>query len=56
MRAPDRLNARLGKPEVLDLAFLDQVPHRAGDVFDRYVGVDAVLVEEIDGVDIEPLE
>jgi hypothetical protein len=56
VRAPDRLHARLGKPEVLDLAFLDQLPDRAGDVFDRHVRVDAVLVEQIDRVDLEPLE
>jgi hypothetical protein len=54
--APDRLRARLGKPEVLDLAFLDQVPDRAGDVFNWHVRVDAVLVEEVDGVDLEPPE
>ena len=48
VRAPDRLHARFGKAEVLDLACLDQVLHRAGDVLDRHVRVDAVLVEEID--------
>ena len=41
---------------MLDLAFLDQISDRAGDVFDRHVGVDAVLVEEIDGLDLEPFE
>jgi hypothetical protein len=41
---------------MLDLAFLEQVTHRAGDVFDRYVRVDTMLVEQVDGVDLEPLE
>ena len=41
---------------MLNLAFLDELLHRAGDVFDRNVGIYAVLVEEIDGIDVEPLE
>ena len=56
MRAADRLRARLGEAEVLDLAFLDQVLHRPRHVLDRHVRVDAVLIEEVDGVDPEPLE
>ena len=40
----------------MTLPFPDQVLHRARDVLDRHVGVDAVLVEQIDGVDLEPLE
>jgi hypothetical protein len=31
---------------VLDLAFLDQVLHRASDVFDRHVRINTVLVEQ----------
>ena len=34
-----------GQAEVLDLAFLDQLLHRAGHVLDRHVRVDAVLIE-----------
>ena len=48
--------ARLGQAEVLDLALLDQVFHRARHVLDRHVGVDAVLVVEIDDVGPEALE
>ena len=48
MRAANRLHAGLGQAEVLDLAFLNQVLHRSGDVFDRDVGIDAVLIEEVD--------
>ena len=56
MGAPERLDARLGHAEMPDLALGDQVLDRAGDVLDRHVGIDAVLVEEVDGVDAEPPE
>ena len=46
---------RLGQAEVLDLALLDQVLHRAGHVLDRHVRVDAVLIEQVDRVDLQPL-
>jgi len=39
-----------------DLALPDQVFHRAGDVLDRHVRVDAVLIEQIDDAGLEPLE
>ena len=54
--AADRLHARLGQAEVLHLAFANQLLDRAGDIFDRHVGVDAVLIEQIDGVDLQSLE
>ena len=38
-----------------DLACLDQLPDRAGDVLDRHVRVDPVLVEEVDAIGPEPL-
>ena len=56
MGAADRLHAGFGQAEVLDLALLDQVLHRAGHVFDRHVRIDAVLVEEIDALGPQPLE
>ena len=46
--AADASHAGLGQAEVLDLAGLDEFLHRAGDVLDRHVGVDAVLVEQVD--------
>ena len=52
----DRLHARLGEAEVLDLALPDQLLHRPGHVLDRHVRVDAVLIEQVDDVDLEPLE
>ena len=56
MGAADGLRARFGEAEVLDLALLDQLLHRPGHVFDRHVGVDAVLIEQIDDVGLQPLE
>ena len=56
MGSPDRLHARLGKAEVLDLALPDQVLHRARDVLDGHVRIDAVLIEQIDAIGLEPLE
>jgi hypothetical protein len=54
--ASDRLHARLRQAEVLDLALLDQVLHRARHVLDRQVGIDAMLVEEVDDVGFKPLQ
>ena len=56
VRAADRLRAGLGQAEVLDLARLDQVLDRAGDVFDRHIRIDAVLVEQVDDVGPQALE
>jgi hypothetical protein len=41
---------------VADLAGVDEVFDGSGDVFDGDVGVDAVLVEEVDVVEVEALE
>ena len=41
---------------MLDLAFPNQVLHRSGHVFDRHVRIDTVLIEQIDGLDPEPLQ
>src|SRR5271166_6957064 len=38
---------------MLDFARLNQALHRAGDVLDRHIGVDAVLVEDVDPVHLE---
>ena len=56
MGAAERLNAGLRHAEMLDLALGDQVLDRAGDVLDRHVRVDPVLVEQVDGLDAEPLQ
>lgn len=49
-------DARLGQPEVADLAFFDQLTDGAGNVLDRHIGVDAVLVEQVDVVGPQPLQ
>src|ERR1035438_6576073 len=54
--ATNRVHSCLGKPKVLDLAFPNQVLHRSRDVFDRHLRIDTMLIEQIDGVDPEPLE
>src|SRR6266542_747942 len=56
MRPADRLDASLRESEVPDLPLRDQLLHRAGDVLDRHVRVDAVLVEQVDRVGAEPLQ
>ena len=56
VRAPDRLRRCLAEAEVPHLALLDELRHRAHRLLDRHVGVDAVLVEEVDVVGAEPLE
>ena len=54
--AADGLCACFGETEVFDLACLNQVLDCAGGVFDGSVGVDAMLVEEVDGVGLQALE
>jgi hypothetical protein len=54
--ATDRGCGGFGHPEVLDLAGLDEFLHGAGDVLDGNVGVDAVLVEEVERVDLQARE
>ena len=41
---------------MLDLALLNQVFHRSGDVFNGYVGINPVLIEQIDGIHFEALQ
>ncbi len=54
--ATDGLCCCFRKPEVLDLALVNEVLHGSRHVFDRDLGVHAVLIEEVDGIDPEPLE
>ena len=48
MRTPHGLCARFGPPEMLDLAFGDEVPHRTGNILDRHRRIDPVLIEQVD--------
>ena len=56
MRSTDGRDVRLRKAEVQDLARGDQVLDRARHVLDRHVGIDTMLVQEIDAVGSEALE
>src|SRR5712692_5461091 len=49
----ERIRSRFGKPDVADLARLHEPRHRADRLLDRHVGVDAVQVVEVDGLDAE---
>ena len=46
--AADGFGAGFRQAEVLDLAGLDELLDGSGDVFDGHVGIDAVLIEEVD--------
>ena len=56
VRAAQRVQPHLRQAPVQNLALLHQVLDRAGDVLDRDLGIDAVLVEEIDAVGAKALE
>jgi hypothetical protein len=47
---------RLRKAEVFDLSGVDQILDCAGDIFDRYVGIDAMLIENIYDTSLEAFE
>jgi hypothetical protein len=53
MGATDGVGARFRKTEVLDLAFSDQTLHCAGDLFDRHVGINPMLIQKVDRIDAE---
>jgi hypothetical protein len=52
--AADGVHPRLGQADVADLALGDQLGQGADGVLDRGVGVDAVLVVQVDVVGAEP--
>ena len=54
--AADRLHAGFGKTEVLDLALLNQFLHRTSHVFDGHIRINPMLVQQVDHIDLEPLE
>ncbi|MFB9183776.1 hypothetical protein ACFFX1_37075 [Dactylosporangium sucinum] len=53
MGAADRGRGGLGEAEVAQLAGLHEFADGAGDVLDRHVGVDAVLLEQVDGASLQ---
>src|SRR5207249_437720 len=56
MCATNRLCSCLRKAKLLYLAFLNQVLHCSRYIFDWHVGVHAVLIEQVDAIDLESLE
>src|ERR1700691_1725693 len=56
MNSTDGLCPGFGQAEMLHLAFLNQIPHGAGHLLDRYGGVDSVLIQEINEIGLEALE
>src|SRR5437868_3612714 len=56
LRSADRRRRCFRKAEVLDLTFLNQVLHRSRHIFNRYVWIATVLIEEIDHARLEAFE
>ena len=56
MRAANGIRASFRQPEVAYLARAHQLGHRADGFFDWRLGVNAVLIIEIDAIYIEPAE
>ena len=56
MSLADRARTRLGETEVQDFTFLDEVLDCTGDILDRHVRIDPMLIVEINMIGPEPLE
>jgi hypothetical protein len=56
VRATNRLCSSFRKTEMLHLTFVNKFLHRSGDVFDRDVQIDPMLIKQIDDIGLEPLE
>ena len=52
-RATKSVGAGFGEAEVTDFAFVNEFGHGSDGVFDGRVGVDAVLIVKVDGLDAE---
>ncbi|MNH03727.1 hypothetical protein D3C79_629980 [compost metagenome] len=50
---PDGLGTGFRQAEVFDLALGNQLFHRAGDLFNGHLGIDAMLIEQIDGLRLQ---
>src|SRR5207245_9378264 len=46
----------LGKSEVLDLTGLNQFLHRASHILYGHVRVNPMLIQQVDGINLQPLE
>src|SRR5690349_11126546 len=56
MCTADSLRACLRKSEVLNFPLLNQVLHRSRYVFNGHLWINTVLVEQINGIQLESLE
>jgi hypothetical protein len=54
--ATNGLHIGFGEAKVLHLALLDQFLHGSCDVFDGHFWIGAVLVEDVDAVDVQALQ
>src|SRR5215212_6086563 len=54
--AADDVDTGFGQAEVGDLPGVDQLFYGPGDVLDRHLGVDPVLVQQVDPVGVEPAQ
>lgn len=50
MSPADRQGSGFGETEMLDLARPDQILYRSGDVLDGHIRIDAILVQQVEGV------
>ncbi len=56
MGPPQRFGAGFGEPEMTHLALVHQLRHGTDGVLDRRLGVDPVLVIQVDGLDAQALQ
>ena len=56
MRAPDGLLARFRYSEKSDLSFGHELRHVTDNFLDRHLGIDAMLIEQIDVIGLESLQ
>src|SRR2546427_1886145 len=56
VRAAQSLRTGFGHAEVTDFAFPNKFLHGANSVFDWRVGIDSMLVIEVDVIDAEPAQ
>ena len=54
--APHRVEPGFRHAEMPDLALGNQIADRARDILDRHIGIDPVLIIEVDMIGPQPLE
>src|SRR5204863_505191 len=56
MRPANRFLPCLGQTEEADFSLRHEFRHRTDDFFDRHIGIDAMLVEQIDVIGAKPAQ